>query len=188
MRIKVTSNIKKFERAFQGQVETALRKYTDAVVKSFLLSAFELILDGTPVDTGALLLNWKVYKHGGLRRDIVSSPYRRHDRYDMEGRMATKRALLPKQMELLKHELLSLNTELFTEGRYQTTIGLQNPTPVYAEMLDKGQYVAFPPYVNLTPDGFSVQAPQGIINVSVKKIQSGANNEYFSQFIGIGGN
>lgn len=157
-------------------------------VHSFVLSSFEVILDNTPVDTGQMLQNWHVYKHGGLRGYTPLAGYNmlRHDRYDFAGRMETKASAMTEHMAVLEAELRSMNIDFFAEGRKQVTVGLSNATP-YGDMLDQGLYNPQPPLVNLTESGYSIQAPSGIIMVSMTALESGVAGEGFGQLLRVGG-
>ena len=48
----------------------------------------------------------------------------------------------------------------------------------------KGYTPPNPPLVNLTADGYSIQAPNGIITVSLRAVKAGND---FTQFVGVRG-
>lgn len=186
MRISVTSNIDKFRKNFDKAIQDR-KELMNKAVYSFMLSAFEVVLENTPVDTAQFLKNWHVYKHGGQRGYTPLAGYKelRHGRYDYAGRMETKAEAVPEHMAVIESELLATGVDFFAEGRHRVTVGLSNKTP-YGEMLDQGLYAPMPPLVNLTPAGYSIQAPYGIIDVSMSTIEMGMSDK-FGQFMTVGG-
>lgn len=186
LRVKVTSNIDKFMKQFRDAVDET-REYANAVVHNFMLASFEVVLNNTPVDTGQMMLNWHVYKHGGLRGFSPLPDYKdqRHSRQDYAGRMMRKSEVKGEQSAVLEAELRSLNVNFFEKGRRQVTVGLSNATP-YGDMLDQGLYNPIPPLINLTASGYSIQAPYGIVAVSITAIRNDLGGD-LGQFLNIGG-
>jgi len=186
MRVSVTSNIDKFKKTFDKAVQRK-KAMLNKTVYSVMLSAFEVILDNSPVDTSQFLRNWHVYKHGGQRGYTPLPGYEelRHERYDYAGRMETKAEAMPEHMAVIEAELMATGLDFFAKGRKQVTVGLSNKTP-YGEVLDQGLYLPKPPLVNVTPDGYSIQAPYGIIEVSMSTISMDMPDK-FGQFLTVGG-
>jgi hypothetical protein len=186
MRVSVTSNIDKFRKNFDKAIQRKKATMNKAVY-SIVLSAFEVILDNSPVDSSQFLQNWHVYKHGGQRgyTPLIDYEMQRHERYDYSGRMETKALAMPEHMAVIESELMSMGLDFFAKGRKQVTVGLSNKTP-YGDMLNEGLYEPIPPLVNLTSSGYSIQAPYGIIDVSMSTVAMDMPDK-FGQFLSVGG-
>jgi len=185
IRVKTTSNIKQFN-AFMKNLPQTLDDAAEAVAKSLLLSSFEIVLSNSPADTGQFIKNWHVYKHGGLRGFTPGGSSPKHDRYDAAGRAATQAATATTHMAVLEAELASLDLKFFSGAVQQVTIGLSNATP-YGDILDQGGYTPKMPLVNVTASGYSVQAPNGIVQVSISEARNTMGSGDFGQFLNVGG-
>lgn len=185
IRCKVTSNVDSFLK-FVNKMDETISEPIEAAAKSFLIEAFEIVLTNTPADTGQLMSNWHVYKHGGLHGFSAGGISAPHERHDLSGRLATQQTAKASHISVLTAELEALNIRLFDENHHQVTIGLSNATP-YASRLDSGGYNPKPPLVNLTAQGYSIQAPSGIVQVSIDAIAGSLNIEDFGQFLDVGG-
>ena len=87
------------------------------------------------------------------------------------------------QLLAIAAEMRTANIDFFKEGRSRITVGIRNAAP-YMEVVDEGLFRAKAPLVNVTPDGYSIQAPQGIVDVSFREIKG---NNLFNQFVGVRG-
>lgn len=182
IRVKVTSNVDAFLKSIDT-LSDDVSAIVEAEAKNFLLSVFEIVLENSPADTGSFIQNWHVYKHGGLRGYTPMPLNPPHEREDMAGRQATHAAATVSHMAVLTAELEALNIALFDSEHHQVTIGISNASP-YADVLDQGLYNPKPPLINVTPAGYSVQAPNGIVQVSISRAESEST---FGQLLRIGG-
>lgn len=183
-RISVTSNIAKMNEKFERMVESKKRKLNEAVI-DYIIASFEIALGNTPADTGQLMSNWKFYVTRGSESFEALPGYegKKHARDDLQGRLMQAEISRIEQLAIISQDLRSRNIDFFPEGRTRVTVGIKNATP-YFDKLDKGKYKAIPPLVNLTHDGFSVQAPRGIVSVSLRTMR-GEND--FKQFMNVRG-
>lgn len=186
-RVKITSNLSKF-RASVENMGTYMNDIAESAAKSLLLSSFEIVLSNSPADTGQFISNWHVYKQGGLRgfdsNGGISSP---HERYDYAGRLSTHDNAVLQHMGVIEAEVRALNLNLLdSDAKQQVTIGVSNSTP-YANVLDKGTHPYELPLVNLTAGGYSIQAPSGIVQISISEASASAGTMNFGQILNVGG-
>lgn len=183
-RISITSNPKKLQRQV-GELIEAKKRQLNIDLVNYVLASFDVALQNTPADTGQLMSNWKFYITRG--RDsfepLPGDKEKRHNRYDPSGRLAMKDIAAREQLLAIAAEMRASNIDFFKEGRSRITVGIRNAAP-YMEVVDEGLFMAKAPLVNVTPSGYSIQAPQGIVNVSFREIKS---NNLFNQFVGVRG-
>lgn len=183
-RVSITSNPKKLKAKMEKAIGKKKKALNEAVTQ-YVLASFETTLQNTPTDTGQLMANWNFYITRGEAPFVRLPDYnaRRHDRYDYSGRRAMHEIAVREQMMVIKRELAVSGINFLKKGRTRITVGIKNEAP-YFDVLDKGLYRVKPPLVNVTPNGYSIQAPQGIIRVTLSSIKG--ENE-FKQFIGVRG-
>lgn len=183
-RISITSNPKKLQRQVGELIESKKRQLNIALV-DYVLASFDVALQNTPADTGQLMSNWKFYITRGTAgfEPLPGYESKRHNRYDLSGRLAMADIAAREQMAVIAAEMRTANVDFFKEGRSRITVGIRNAAP-YFGVIDEGGYMPRAPLVNVTPDGYSVQAPQGVVNISFREIKS---NNTFSQFVGVRG-
>jgi hypothetical protein len=183
-RISITSNPKKLQRQV-GELIEAKKRQLNIDLINYVLASFDVVLQNTPADTGQLMKNWKFYITRGRNSFEPLPDYkaRRNNRYDLAGRLAMKDIAAREQLAVIAAEMKAANIDFFKEGRSRITVGIRNAAP-YMEVVDEGLFTAKPPLVNVTPGGYSIQAPQGIVNVSFREIKG---NNLFNQFVGVRG-
>lgn len=183
-RISITSNPKKLQRQV-GELIEAKKRQLNIDLVNYVLASFDVVLQNTPADTGQLMSNWKFYITRGRNSFEPLPDYkaRRNNRYDSSGRLAMKDIAAREQLAVIAAEMKAANIDFFKEGRSRITVGIRNAAP-YMEVVDEGLFTAKPPLVNVTPGGYSIQAPQGIVNVSFREIKG---NNLFNQFVGVRG-
>jgi hypothetical protein len=116
----------------------------DLAVKTIALDVFERVIRRTPVDTGRLKGNW-FPSYGSY---VAFSP----DRPDPSGAETERR--------------MRLSVMSYPVGG---TIYLTNSLP-YAAVVEYGQYPNPPKaQTGKTSGGFSIQAPQGMVRISVQE-------------------
>lgn len=183
-RISITSNPQKLRDDLDMLLKGKKEKLNEAVIQ-YVMASFELTLANTPADTGQLMSNWRFYITRGSApfQEMAGYESRRHDRYDFAGRTIQQDISRREQMALIQQEMRASGIDFFKEGRKRITVGIRNAAP-YFNMLDEGLYTPNPPLVNLTADGYSIQAPNGIITVSLRAVKAGND---FTQFVGVRG-
>lgn len=183
-RISITSNPKKLQRQV-GELIEAKKRQLNIDLVNYVLASFDVALQNTPADTGQLMSNWKFYITRGRNgfEPLPGYNEKRHNRYDLSGRLAMKDIAAREQLLAIAAEMRASNIDFFKEGRSRITVGIRNAAP-YMEVVDEGLFRAKAPLVNVTPSGYSIQAPQGIVNVSFREIKS---NNLFNQFVGVRG-
>ncbi|NLE06830.1 MAG: hypothetical protein GX638_18790 [Crenarchaeota archaeon] len=183
-RISITSNPKKLQRQV-GELIEAKKRQLNIDLVNYVLASFDVVLQNTPADTGQLMSNWKFYITRGRNSFEPLPDYkaRRNNRYDSSGRLAMKDIAAREQLAVIAAEMKAANIDFFKEGRSRITVGIRNAAP-YMEVVDEGLFRAKAPLVNVTPGGYSIQAPQGIVNVSFREIKG---NNLFNQFVGVRG-
>ena len=183
-RISITSNPKKLQRQVGELIEAKKRQLNIALV-NYVLASFDVALQNTPADTGQLISNWKFYITRGTAgfEELPGYKNKRHNRYDLSGRLAMADIAAREQMAVIEAEMRASNIDFFKEGRSRITVGIRNAAP-YFEVVDTGLFEAKAPLVNVTPDGYSIQAPQGVVDISFREIKS---KNSFNQFVGVRG-
>lgn len=187
-RISITNNPLKFEKQMQEKLKkvvAAKKKAMNDALVEYIVNSFEVILSNTPGDTGQLMSNWNFYVTRGKVPFVPLPGYssKRHRRDDLTGRMVQAEISRREQLEKIKHELNLMSPNFFEEGRRRITVGIRNAAP-YFSTVDEGKYSAYSPLVNTTPDGYSIQSPRGIIDISLTTIK-GMNG--FKQHVGVRG-
>lgn len=152
----MTSNLPQFLREFrtvaQGLPERELIKFQKLVT----LQALQRVVARTPVDTGHARSNWQV---------TIGAP-------------STNEVPGDRQPDAQLTEAIS---RLAALGPYTVTF-VANPVP-YVEVLDRGRFVPPNPGPSSDPrpgrtgrilvqGGYSVQAPQGIVAVTVQELRA----------------
>lgn len=183
-RISITSNPKKLQRQV-GELIEAKKRQLNIDLVNYVLASFDVVLQNTPANTGQLMSNWKFYITRGRNgfEPLPGYKEKRHSRHDLSGRLAMKDIAAREQLLAIAAEMRASNIDFFKEGRSRITVGIRNAAP-YMEVVDEGLFRAKAPLVNVTPDGYSIQAPQGIVDVSFREIKS---NNLFNQFVGVRG-
>lgn len=131
---------------FEEQIKAFIRKAQEnpqKVVRAVSIKLFSAVILGTPVDTGRLRMNWQASGATPASGEVGGT--------DPSGRNAIN--------DVTRYVGNSAEWKEFT---------LTNNLP-YARTVEFGEYRGGSP--NTTPDGFSRQAPAGMVRVNVARFQ-----------------